>query len=70
MQSRIKQQIEHNLFDMLGKKISDAINKGMISPDEAGKMILSTDFDSLSVSPNDEKQYISNLMRGSNLSGF
>ena len=67
--NKLKMQMKNNLFDMIGKRISDAINEGTISPADAGRMILSANLDE-SVSSDDEKQYISNLIKGTNISGY
>jgi len=68
--SQLKIGAEYSMFDMLGKHISDAISNGEISPAEAGRMILSSNLKSLEMSEDDQKQYLNNLLKGTNLSGY
>ena len=63
-------EMEYSLFDMLGKSMAKAITSGELSPKEAGQMILSSDLSTLGVTEDDKKQYISNLMKGTNISGY
>tara|TARA_R100000458_G_C8110854_1_gene133683 strand:+ start:136 stop:348 length:213 start_codon:yes stop_codon:yes gene_type:complete len=70
MASKVNIKMEDTLFAMIGKRFSDAMQSGEISPEDVSNLILSSDLSSLKLSDVDERQYISNLVNGSNISGY